>query len=393
MPFKSEAQRRKFYAMANRGEISDKTVDEWEDATPKGKDLPERVGKKEKKKKVKKDDEKKAGLMHVLKVASASMDVKRALHKSALMPILKEAAGLPVPGSFRKAVGKGAAEMWKLFAGFKGNLKHNPKSLAAKWEKMQPGHRTKVVASVQKQWAAQQKAKPKPKAPVRGAAAKTRVPAPRGKKTPAPRGKKTTRPRAAAPAAAAAAKPRHTTKAAPMPRPTIGEGVGTLGGGVGRAFGMGGAGGYLSRSGIQRSLREAGTLKGRMARTKIDKAILKELARRQKLMGYGTLGAGAAGLGGLGYLLGGAGGSNINVSAGGAPNVVYPPTAGGAGGVGSFPYGKYASDDSFMTGFIKCCADKGMDDRQIMATIIKAATKDDEPAEQCRAFLGAMANG
>jgi hypothetical protein len=43
MPFKSQSQRRKFYAMASRGEISKSTVKEWEDATPKGKKLPERV--------------------------------------------------------------------------------------------------------------------------------------------------------------------------------------------------------------------------------------------------------------------------------------------------------------------------------------------------------------
>lgn len=44
MPFKSKAQRRKFYAMANRGEISHQKVKEWEDATH-GKKLPERVKK------------------------------------------------------------------------------------------------------------------------------------------------------------------------------------------------------------------------------------------------------------------------------------------------------------------------------------------------------------
>lgn len=44
MPFVSESQRRKFYAMANRGEISKKKVKEWEDATP-DKKLPERVDK------------------------------------------------------------------------------------------------------------------------------------------------------------------------------------------------------------------------------------------------------------------------------------------------------------------------------------------------------------
>jgi len=45
MPFKSQAQRRKFYAMANKGEIADATVKHWEDATG-DKKLPERVTKK-----------------------------------------------------------------------------------------------------------------------------------------------------------------------------------------------------------------------------------------------------------------------------------------------------------------------------------------------------------
>ena len=40
-PFQSEAQRRKFYVMADRGEISQKEVKEWESHT-KDKDLPER---------------------------------------------------------------------------------------------------------------------------------------------------------------------------------------------------------------------------------------------------------------------------------------------------------------------------------------------------------------
>jgi hypothetical protein len=46
MPFKSEAQRRYFYAANRRGEISDKDLKKWEDATPKDKDLPERLHKK-----------------------------------------------------------------------------------------------------------------------------------------------------------------------------------------------------------------------------------------------------------------------------------------------------------------------------------------------------------
>lgn len=45
MPFKSKAQRRKFYAMADRGEISKKTVEKWEEHT-KDKNLPKRVKKK-----------------------------------------------------------------------------------------------------------------------------------------------------------------------------------------------------------------------------------------------------------------------------------------------------------------------------------------------------------
>lgn len=44
-PFKSEAQRRKFYAMAGRGEISKGEVHKWEEETP-DKKLPERVHKK-----------------------------------------------------------------------------------------------------------------------------------------------------------------------------------------------------------------------------------------------------------------------------------------------------------------------------------------------------------
>lgn len=45
MPFKSQAQRGKFYAMAARGEISAKIVKHFEDLTPKGKKLPYHVKK------------------------------------------------------------------------------------------------------------------------------------------------------------------------------------------------------------------------------------------------------------------------------------------------------------------------------------------------------------
>jgi hypothetical protein len=44
MPFKSEAQRRLFWAKVGRGEISRGTAEEWESATPKGR-LPEHVKK------------------------------------------------------------------------------------------------------------------------------------------------------------------------------------------------------------------------------------------------------------------------------------------------------------------------------------------------------------
>lgn len=49
MPFKSQAQRAKFYAMAERGEISKSKVAEYERET-KG-DLPKRVKAKQKAKK------------------------------------------------------------------------------------------------------------------------------------------------------------------------------------------------------------------------------------------------------------------------------------------------------------------------------------------------------
>jgi hypothetical protein len=43
MPFKSQAQRRLFYAKARSGEISEAKVKEWERETTKGKKLPEKV--------------------------------------------------------------------------------------------------------------------------------------------------------------------------------------------------------------------------------------------------------------------------------------------------------------------------------------------------------------
>lgn len=45
MPYKSKAQMRKFHAMEQRGEISRKTVREFDEAS-RGKKLPERTTKK-----------------------------------------------------------------------------------------------------------------------------------------------------------------------------------------------------------------------------------------------------------------------------------------------------------------------------------------------------------
>lgn len=45
MPYKSDAQRKYFHAAEERGEISPKTVKEFDEAS-KGKKLPERVKKK-----------------------------------------------------------------------------------------------------------------------------------------------------------------------------------------------------------------------------------------------------------------------------------------------------------------------------------------------------------
>ena len=46
MPFKSEAQRRKFAELVKQGKMSQKTFDEFNSDTPKNKKLPERVKRK-----------------------------------------------------------------------------------------------------------------------------------------------------------------------------------------------------------------------------------------------------------------------------------------------------------------------------------------------------------
>jgi hypothetical protein len=47
MPYKSDAQRKKFHALEQQGKISKKVVDEWDKAS-EGKKLPEHVTKKKK---------------------------------------------------------------------------------------------------------------------------------------------------------------------------------------------------------------------------------------------------------------------------------------------------------------------------------------------------------
>ncbi len=44
MPFKSQAQRRKIYQLEKEGKIPKGTAAKWEEETPAGKKLPERIG-------------------------------------------------------------------------------------------------------------------------------------------------------------------------------------------------------------------------------------------------------------------------------------------------------------------------------------------------------------
>lgn len=55
MPFVSQKQRKLMYAKASRGEISKKTVEEFEAATPKNKKLPEYVSSRKPERKSLKD--------------------------------------------------------------------------------------------------------------------------------------------------------------------------------------------------------------------------------------------------------------------------------------------------------------------------------------------------
>ncbi len=46
MPFKSQAQMKKFFAMESRGEMKKGTAERWAKHTPNIKSLPKKVGKK-----------------------------------------------------------------------------------------------------------------------------------------------------------------------------------------------------------------------------------------------------------------------------------------------------------------------------------------------------------
>lgn len=48
MPFRSEAQRRKFYELVKTGKMKQETLDQWEKDTPKDTKLPERLRPKKK---------------------------------------------------------------------------------------------------------------------------------------------------------------------------------------------------------------------------------------------------------------------------------------------------------------------------------------------------------
>lgn len=102
MPFKSQAQRRKFYAMADRGDISKETLKEWEDATPKDKKLPERIGGDSMKTAFFIGFEKQANLYHAAELAGLGILAAPSVASMAGKPLsekkkdLAEVAGLGV---------------------------------------------------------------------------------------------------------------------------------------------------------------------------------------------------------------------------------------------------------------------------------------------------------
>jgi len=127
------------------------------------------------------------------------------------------------------------------------------------------------------------------------------------------------------------------------PKPTLGKAVGGLGQWIGKVLGLAGKGGYASRSGVRGKLRQAGSLKG-LAHPKANKAVTDELARRQRLLGYGTTGAGlgAAGLGGH-YLSGDHEPQTLGISP-----VIYPGGYAGAPGGPGFDFSKFSQDKDLL---------------------------------------------
>lgn len=169
MPFKSEAQRRKFYSMANRGEISNATVKKWEKHT-KNKNLPEKVG----------NEEKKAALCRMLQVSN---------------------------------------------------------KLLEKYAQRNRSTKRAVIENIKTAF-------------------------------------------------------------------SIGGGAEQLGGFVGKSLGLKNTGGYLTRQGAKESLTVAGDISKKMKKSKLVGILKDELARRKRMLGYGTVGAAGTGAGLLGYALG-----------------------------------------------------------------------------------------
>jgi hypothetical protein len=121
MPFKSQAQRRLFYAKARSGEISESKVREWERETPKGKKLPEKVAGIVPKKAlvaagalavpyaVGRNVQKQQQQEQIVeKSAAFDIGVVDGMAKEALSPALRnKAMGMRMARTFREAGGKG----------------------------------------------------------------------------------------------------------------------------------------------------------------------------------------------------------------------------------------------------------------------------------------------
>lgn len=107
-PFKSQAQRRKFYAMKSRGEISAKTVKKWEEHTPKGK-LPERVHRKA-------AEEKEAFWGTVASVGSKVFKATAPVVSKALTPVKHVAKSMIFPTTGMQMYGTGPAA-WSAVGG------------------------------------------------------------------------------------------------------------------------------------------------------------------------------------------------------------------------------------------------------------------------------------